>query len=308
MAAQAHAHAPYMNALGYFLHRLGARLGLGSERHRWAAINRETQILTEAEDLFGRLAWPDVKEVDELSGEYWQIRDLEQQQETLRQQSQVADERNESLKEELFGLQEAAEKRFQALRDRKTKRMEEALGLMRDIEQLKEWKEETKKKYQNLTSKIELMQRLGQSDDQLTGEVEKTESAIAKLKEQFSGDTGDIELKTSGIEALEKEVTAIDRELADEKAQLKQNTAALNSEIGRLSKQIADLSAKIGALENTKSEFYFTVGHYLSDQIGAGDRQIDPVLRKHRQLVSRIIYYRRSILYNQELTRVTKRR
>lgn len=299
---------PRMNAFGFFLHRLGSRLGMTSERHRWAAINRETQILTEAEDLLGRLAWPDVKDVDDLSGEYWQIRDLEQQQSVLRLESQEADERNEALKEKLQGMQETAENWLQKLREEKTKRMEEALVLMHEIEQLKEWKEETKKKFLNLKSKIELMKRLGQNDDQISGELEKTESAMAKLKEQFGGDTGEIRAKADRIEAIEKDVAALDRQLTEGKASIKLDTAELNIEIGRLSKQIAELSARIGALENTKSEFYFTIGHYLSDRIGARDPQIDPVLRKHRQLVSRIIYFRRSITYNQLLTRTGKRR
>ena len=297
-----------MNAFGYFLHRCGARLGFGAERHRWAAINRETQILTEAEDLLGRLAWTDVKDIDELSGEYWQIRDLEQQQDVLRRQSQEADERNEELKEKLHELEHEAQRRFQALRERKSKRMEDALVLLRDIEELKGWKEETKKKFLNLKSKIELMKRLGQADEQISGEVEKTESAMAKLKEQFSGDLGDIKAKTDQIEAAEREVSALDQELTEGKARLKQDTAELNAEVSRLSKQIAELSAKIGALENTKSGFYFTVGHFLSNNIDTRDQLIFRVLRKHRQLISRIIYYRRSIAYNQRLTRVAKRR
>jgi chromosome segregation ATPase len=297
-----------MNAFGYFLHRLGTRLGLCNERHRWTAINRETQILSEAEDLLGRLAWPDVKDIDELSGEYWQIRDLEQQQDTLRQQSQEADDRNEALKEELHERETAAQQQFQSLRERKSKRMEDALVLLHDIEEIKGWKEETKKKFLNLKSKIELMQRHGQASDEIAGEVEKTESAMAKLKDQFSGDLTDIKAKTDQIEAMESEVTALDRELAEGKSRLKSETLELTAEVSRLSKKIADLSAKIGALENTKSGFYFTVGHYLSNHIDTRDPVIFRVLRKHRQLVSRILYYRHSIAYNQQLTRVSKRR
>ena len=296
-----------MNAFGYFLHCCGARLGLGAERHRWAAINRETQILTEAEDLLGRLAWPDVKDIDELSGEYWQIRDLEQQQESLRQQSQEADARNEALKDQLHEREREAQQRFQSLRERKSKRMEDALGLMRDIEDLKGWKEETKKKFLNHQSKIDLMQRLGQAGEQTGTELEKTQLAMAKLKEQFSDDLGEIRAKTVQIEAVEQEVAGLDRELTEGKARLKEETAGLNAEISRLSKRIADLSAKIGALENTKSEFHFTVGHFLSNNIYSRDPVIFRVLRKHRQLISRIIYYRRSIAYNQRLTRVARR-
>lgn len=299
---------PRMNAFGYFLHRCGARLGLGAERHRWAAINRETQILSEAEDLLGRLAWTDVKDIDDLSGEYWQIRDLDQQQDGLRRQSQEVDKRNEELKEKLHQLEDEAEQRFQSLRERKSKRMEDALVLLRDIEELKGWREDTKKKFLNLKSKIALMKRLGQAEDQIGDEVEKTESAMAKLKEQFNGDLGDIKSKTDQIATAEQEVAALDQELNEAKARLKLDTVELNAEISRLSKQIADLSAKIGALENTKSGYYFTVGHFLSNHIDTRDPLIFRVLRKHRQLVSRIIYYRRSIAYNQRLTRVSRRR
>lgn|GEM_PF-1388119 len=297
-------HLFRMNAFGFFFHHLSIRLSFGSERRRWAAINRETQILSEAEDLLGRLAWPDVKNVDDLSGEYWQIRDLDQQQQTLRDESLQADERNEILRDRLYEMEDAAEASLQSLRERKSKRMEEALGLMREIEQIKEWKEESKKKFQNLKSKIELMKRLGQNDEQISGEVDKTESAMARLKEEFSGDLGDINTKTAQIEALEKEVAALNEELVAGKSRVKEETAQLNIEVSRLSRQIADLSARIGALENTKSGFYFTVGHHLSNHIDSRDPAITAVLRKHRPLISRILYYRRSIAYNQRLTRM----
>ena len=297
-----------MNAFGYFFHRIGLKLGLLSERHRWGAINRETQILSEAEDLLGRLAWPDVKDIDDLSGEYWQIRDLDQQQEMLRQASLSADERNEQLRESLYDIEDAAEARLKGLRELKSKRMEEALGLMREIDQLKDWKEETKKKYTNLKSKIELMRRLGQNDEDISSEVVKTEAAMARLKEEFTGDLGDINAKTDAIETLENEIAGIEAELNKSKSKVKEETAELNAEVGRLSKQIAELSAKIGALENAKSNFYFTVGHYLSNRLESNSPDIVAVLRKHRPLISRIFYYRRSIALNQQLTRQDKSR
>ena len=283
-------------------------LGILSERHRWGAINRETQILSEAEDLLGRLAWPDVKDIDDLSGDYWQIRDLDQQQDMLRQASLSADERNEQLRESLYDIEDAAEARLKGLRELKSKRMEEALGLMREIDQLKDWKEETKKKYTNLKSKIELMRRLGQKDEDISSEVVKTEAANARLKEEFTGDLGDISAKTAAIETLENEIADIEAELNESKSKVKEETAELTAEVGRLSKKIAELSAKIGALENAKSNFYFTVGHYLSNRLESRSPDIVAVLRKHRPLISRIFYYRRSIALNQQLTRQDKSR
>jgi chromosome segregation ATPase len=296
-----------MNSLGFFIHRIAGHLGFRRERQRWGSVNRETQILKEAEDLLGRLAWPDVRDIDDLSGEYWQILDLDQQQQELREQTRITDERNEELRAKLYNLEDEAEERLQGLRARKSKRMENALGLMREVEQLKDWKEGTKKKFQNLKQKLELMKRHGEGAEQITAELDKTQSAMAKLKDQFAGDLSDITAKTEEIERIEKEVEDLDRQIVEGKAQIKIDTADLNSEVGHLSKQIAELSAKIGALENTKSEFYFQVGHFLSNSFDTRDPVLLAVLRKHRPLVSRIAYFRRSIAYNQRLTRRGKR-
>jgi chromosome segregation ATPase len=290
-----------MNSFGFFVRRIAGYFGIRRERQRWAAINRETQILKEAEDLLGRLAWPDVRDIDDLSGEYWQILDLDQQQERLREETQITDARNEELRDRLHELEQEAADRLQSLRERKSKRMEHALGLMREIEQLKDWKEETKKKFQTLKAKIEVMKRHGEGADQTT--VDKTQMRMAELKERFAGDLEDITARTDEIERIEREVEELDRQIVEGKAAIKRDTAELNSEVGQLSKRIAELSAKIGALENTKSDFHFQVGHYLSDGFEAGDASLLPVLRKHRPLVSRIAYFRRSIAFNQRLTR-----
>lgn len=297
-----------MNAFGFFFRQLSSKFGFRSERQYWGAINRETQILSEAEGLLGRLAWPDVENIDDLSGEYWQIRDLDRQQQLLREETKTADEKNNALKEELYRLEDECEEQLQALRDRKSKRMEEALVLMRHIDQIKTWKEDTKKKFQNLKVKIDLMKRHGETDSKISSEVEKNQAAMNKLKEEFSGDITEINNKTAEIEAIEKEVAELDRSITELKTGLKAQTASLNIEVGRYSKQIAELSAKIGALENTKSDFYFQVGHYLSSRIDSNDPEIRATLRRHRPLISRILYYRKSIAYNRHLVRSGKKR
>lgn len=290
-----------MNAFGFFVRRIAAQFGFRGERSLWGAVNRETQILGEAEDLLGRLAWTDVRDIDELSGEYWQILDLDRQQQELRQASREADERNQQLREKLYAIEDAFDEKLTSLRQRKAQRMEQALELMREIDQLKRWKDQAKKKFQNLQVKLDLMRRHGQDPSQISAEAVKTKEAMERLKEQFTSDLNEINEKSAQIEECEKEIAEIDAEMAKLRVQVREETAELNQEIGRLSKQIAEYSAKIGALENVKAEYYAQLGHFLSTNMDSRDPAIVAVLRKHRPLLSRIAYYQRSIAYNRQL-------
>ncbi|MGI8603907.1 MAG: hypothetical protein ACR2OZ_13040 [Verrucomicrobiales bacterium] len=292
-----------MNTFGFFLRRLAWQFGLKRERQRWGAVNRETQILSEAEDLLGRLAWRDVREIDEISGEYWQILDLHEQQEKLREQTRQTDLRCESLKEELNDRQWHHDQTILRLKERKAQRMEEGLCMMREIEELKQWKEGTKRKFGILKAKLKVVRKHEGEAPNLGTEIEKTNSALTKLKEDFTHDLGEIQKKTDVIEAIEKEVESLEHQMAAAKVKAKDDTAQLANEVGHLSKEIAEFSAKIGSLENTKTEYFFQVGHFLSNNLESRNPAIRAVLRKHRPLVARIAYFRRSIAFNQRLAR-----
>jgi chromosome segregation ATPase len=246
-----------------------------------------------------------VKEIDELSGEYWQILDIDEQQEKLRQETRETDGRCEILRAQLEEIQGREEEKLQEMKESKAKRMDEALALMREIEELKEWKEVTKRKFVTLKAKLKVIRKHEGEASDLQVEIEKTKVAMAKLKQDFATDLASIQSKTETIEAIEKKVDEIEKEIVEAKTRVKEETAELANEVSKLSKQIAELSAKIGALENTKADFFYQIGHFLSNNIDSKDRTIREALRKHRQLVSRISYFRRSIAFNQRLARRT---
>ncbi len=289
-----------MNALGFFLRRIAWQFGIKRERARWGAVNRETQILSEAEDLLGRLAWRDCEHIEELTGEYWQIRDIDEQQEALRAQIEEKTDRNEDLKDKLDDIQADIEEELTGLREKKAELMNSALEVMTEIEEIKEWKEQTKKKFMNLKAKLAVLQKHGVGEG---AEEQRTRELMAEHKAAFEKDLKDIAEKTDRISSLEEEAGQYDAKIGGLRQKMKDDTTELSGEISRLSKQIAENSAKIGALETAKGEFYFQVGHYLSDNIETRDPQLRQVLSKHRSMVSRITYFRRSISYNQRLAR-----
>ncbi len=95
-----------MNAIGFFLGRFAWQLGLRRERARWNAVTRETQQLAEAQDLLGKLAWPATESIERLSGDYWQLTDLQTQQQQLRAQSDQLTTENETAQDRLYAIED----------------------------------------------------------------------------------------------------------------------------------------------------------------------------------------------------------
>jgi chromosome segregation ATPase len=289
-----------MTSIGFFFHRIAWQIGLRRERARWAAVNRETAILSEAEDLLGRLAWRDVQEIDELSGEYWQIRDISDQQEKLRDATKAADSRNEQLKDQFDSIQDGFDDKIDELKATKNAFMDEALTCMREIESMKVGKDATKRKFTVLKDKIKVLKK--QPED-LSAEEEKTRGMIEIVRQSFDRDVAAIAERGERITRLEGEVEKTEKLIATEKENARQATADLQAEISKLSKRIAEYSAKIGGLENAKVEFHQTIGHYLSNHMDGSDAVVHSVLRKFGSLSSKIRHLRQSIAYNQRLAR-----
>jgi chromosome segregation ATPase len=293
-----------MNAIGFFMRRLLWQFGIKQERHRWSAVTRETQFLAEAQDLLGKLAWPKCDEIDDLSGEYWQILDLDKRQQEMRDQSEKLTSENEAAQERLYEIEDRHEHQVQAILSRKRELMEKAVVIMNDVEQIKDSDSDTRRRFGSLKAKLEVLKR---QDGDYAEEIEKTRALLVKLKESHAKDLSEIAGRESEVEKLEQAVQRIDDEVASRREQLRSETAELVQEIGRRSKQIAELSAKIGSIDTQKGELSFLIGQYLSNAIDGRDPGVQKAINAFRPIVNKIKSLRVSIQYNQRLARRTSR-
>lgn len=289
-----------MNAIGFFMRRLAWQFGIKHERNRWSAVTRETQFLAEAQDLLGKLAWPVCDEIDDLSGEYWQIRDLDKRQQEMRDLSEHLTNENEVAQEKLYEIEDRYDHQVQSILSRKRELMEKAVAIMNDVEDIKNRDSDTRRKFGSLKAKLEVLKR---QDGDYSAEIERTRQTLVKLKEAHAHDLAEITGRESEVEKLEMAVQRIDDEVATRREQLKSETAELVLEIGRRSKQIAELSAKIGSIDTQKGDLSFLIGQYLSNSIDGRDPATQRALDAYRPIVAKIKSLRASIQYNQRLAR-----
>jgi chromosome segregation ATPase len=293
----------YMNAFGFFLHRLAWQFGYRRERARWGSVTRETQFLSEAQDLLGRIAWKQTGDLDPLTGEFWQLKDLDAQQEKLRSQSEQMLTRIDELKEKLDGIEDKYEEQIEELRDHKASVMETAAGIAAEMADIRYDDDATRERFGSLKGKLDVLKR--QEGVDLSAEMERTRISLQELKQTHEASKKLIEAKEAEVRKVEASVQGVDGEIADKRAQMKEESAELVTEIGQLSKSVAETSAKIGTLETAKSELSFKVGVFLSDHADSRDPAIRKALTSCRPLVGKILALRKSISYNQRLARRT---
>lgn len=294
-----------MNSIGFFFGRIAWQLGLRRERARWNAVTRENQLLAEAQDLLGKLAWPATASVERLSGEYWQLTDLDRQQQELRTRSESLTAENDQAQDRLYDLEDAVEREIDALRRKKAGLMEKAVGLMDQVEEIKDRDSETRRRFTSLKGKLEVLKK--QTEGNFSEEIERTRHSLAALKEEHTSDLAAMAALEADVQRLELTVQGMDAEIGGLRERHKSQTSDLVLEIGRRSKQIAETSARIGAVESQKNELSFQIGQYLSGQIDQADPEVRKVLGRFGPLVGRIRYLRRSIQYNQRLARRASR-
>jgi chromosome segregation ATPase len=289
-----------MNAAGFFMRRLLWQFGIKQERHRWSAVTRETQLLAEAQDLLGKLAWPQCDQIEDLSGEYWQILDLDKRQSQMRDESERMTSDNEGAQEKLYEIEDRYDHQVQSILNRKRELMEKAVEVMNEVEVIKDRDGDTRRKFGSLKAKLEVLKR---QDGDFTAEIEKTRHALVSLKEAHAKDLAEITARETEVEKLEQSVQRIDEEVASRREALKAETTDLVTEIGKRSKYIAELSAKIGSIDTQKGELTFIVGQYLSNALDTREPGVQKALHSYRPIVAKIKSLRSSIQYNQRLAR-----
>lgn len=286
------------------MRRLAWQFGIKQEKHRWSAVTRETQLLAEAQDLLGKLAWPLCDEIEDLSGEYWQILDLDRRQQDMRDLSEQLTNENDAGQEKLYEIEDRYELQVQSILSRKKDLMEKAVAIMNEVEEIKERDSDTRRKFGSLKAKLEVLKR---QDGDFGSEIEKTRQTLVKLKEAHTRDLAEIAARESEVEKLEQAVQIIDDEVTARRAQLKAETTDLVSQIGRRSKQIAELSAAIGSTDTQKGDLTFQLGHYLSSAFDSQDPGVMKALQPYRPIVAKIKSLRTSIQYNTRLARRVSR-
>lgn len=271
--------------------------GVANERNYLRVASQLTHYLSEAEDLLGRIAWKDVGDVPELGEEHWKIKEIEAQQDRLEEEIRGIEATNEKLTAKRDALELDSEERLAGISEKKTEAMRVAISLMHEIETSKAAGALTKKKYSGLRLKLKVLSEAGGDPDELAS----VQAAMDVLKSQYAIDKREIADLTEKIRAAEEVVGEIEGEIDSLRREARGRMAEMMNKVSKSSKLVADYTARIGSLDATKKALGFKIGTYLSKHANSGSPEIQPVLKKYRNILSKIAQLRQSIRYNRIL-------
>jgi chromosome segregation ATPase len=287
-----------MNAFGYIVRRLARSFGLRNERERMVVARREAQLLSEAENILGQMAWEHTENIEELSDEYWQIKEISSKQITLSEEIRLHEVENRRLQVEHDKLEAQIEAQIEILNQRKADKMKEAMQLMHQAEEKRHKAELTKKKFSGAKTKYKFLSQQGEEENQL----EEVLKSLHNLKEIYAGQKAEIQANSAEIQQKEKEAADIVEEINLCRNDARERLTAMITEVGKSSNLVAKRSAEIGALNRTKKQLIYDVGTFLSINSGSKNPEIRKVINHTKGLIAKIDTLRRSIAFNNLLS------
>ncbi len=287
-----------MNAFGYIVRRILWQFGIKRAKKRWEMANRELQILKEAEDLLGKVAWREANEVEELTGEFWQLRNIESQEEELKAEIERLRDHNEELEDQIFDITDEVHEEIDDMVDNRNKIAEEVDTYLLEIEEIREEAAEIRRRFDGHKVKYKVLKEQAGDPD----ELEQIQAVLKDLRENFNDRKDQTILRNKKIEEVEERLMKMDEEIHTKRQEIGRRTAKVSVQIGDNSKRLADLMAKLGAHDRERRELQSKIGLYLSAN-PTGTPGLRKATERHTDLIAKINYFRKSIQYNQRLAK-----
>lgn len=287
-----------MNAFGYVVRRVLWQFGVKRAKKRWEVANRELQVLKEAEDLLGRVAWRDVDEVEELTGEYWQLKNIEGQEELLNAEIERLRNENEALEDKIFDITDELHGEIDKLVEQRNEVAADVDEFLIEIEDIREEAGEIRHRFDGHKVKYKVLKDNGGDPE----ELEKIQVVLKDLRGQFNARKEQTIERNRQIEEIEERLLRIDETIHETRQEIGIRTARVSQKIGENSKRLADCMAKVGAYERERGDLQSKIGLFLSANPDSSPG-LRKATKKHMDLVGRINYFRKSIQYNQRLAK-----
>ena len=282
----------------FYILRLGQAFGIKFTSKHGAAAANESHLLRDAEEILGSLVWRDLENVEALSMEYWRLRKLTKEHDTLL--ADIADAQNilstshnkraAYLEEVVGSTKELVDEREKLLGqyDRLTAERDLILGEARSI----------KRRHDGIKAKLEVLAEEGKSDED---GYKESEEELLGLKKRFRSLRTRRDEVTTDLSELEKAMEDLDKDIEERRSKAKTESSEDFDNISKANRDISLTRGKINQLEDEIQSLLLEVGRHLCEN--QDDPEVADLLRPHRRLISQIKILRDSVHMNRILGR-----
>lgn len=280
----------------YLFLRIASRLGYSRKMLRLSHITSESHLLKEAETLLGEAIWRETENVKALSVEYWNLKKLVKDQNTISKEIDQLQEKINETYEFRTESWKTVNESIQDLADKRKKLLDDLYALTRNRDYLVVKARKIRRHYQGLKTKQEVLRKEG---DQIP-EIVSTSTRMLEIRaffEKLREERAKIGEDIAGVNAAIKE---IDR-LMNERKKVGQSKVAENWEsVGDASQQISVRRTELNSIQLQMRQLYAETGRYISIN-SHKNPECKKASRDQRGLISVMAALRKSIQYNMKL-------
>lgn len=286
-----------MNRFQFILRRMVARFGLVAPRHYLRTATEESLMLKEAEVLLGKIAWRELESVEELTNEYWRIRQLDTEQVKLEAKLEEARiamtkvQEDADAPETIFTAQlEEVQARLENERNNLATKLKSLQSIIQETEQVR-------KKFNGLKLKLTVLK----CEDTSETELAKVRADLQSTKQTYADLARDVENLRGEIALQEEKVNGIETEEDGLRSRLSHRERNLTRNISDVSRRLIENNARMGVLESEKAELFTTIGRTLRSGAMGESEAYRNVLQKFHPIITRARNLAKSIEFNRRL-------
>lgn len=287
-----------MTSTRYILARAAMAFGINRRQRRMADAASESHLLREAEQVLGERIWENVEGVEELGIEYWNLRRLYTERESIRKNLAQAESILTSAHDQRAAIVgEKSSKQDQLELDR-ANLITELEGLARQRETVVAKAREIRRLYDGLKTKLEVLKEEEREDAEI---VQKTELRMTDLRKQFESLKAERDSIAQDIQTRDNSLHAIDKELEIERKRHRTEASQAFQQIGDANRTISEHKAELGLIETRMQQLFGEIGRHISRH-AASNNECRTAARSSRQMVEVMSQLRKSINLNHRLS------
>lgn len=290
-----------MNSSRYIISRLFLAFGFGNKNKRLTEAASETHLLRQAEEILGEDVWQKVEDIEELSVEYWGVRQMKMYIEEL--QTTIADadkQMSVSHAEHDVILKQTNEGCHELDKERKAYK-QESEKLMSQRERVIASAKKVKRRFEAANIKIQVLnQEKSATSEVLAEEKDKIEGCKVELQE-LKKQSDQLSEENS---AVLKKMNKIEAALSKDRERLRREASSAYQSIGKVNQDISKLSLDVGSVESEMLVHYCAIGRYVSSHVGI-DERCTQIAHEHSSLIAQMQSLRSSIALNHKLAALT---
>jgi len=286
-----------MTALRYATARLLCSIGFTFKSKRLNDLAMEAHLLREAEEVLGYNCWQEVKNIDDLSSEYWNIHDFKIDRAQKFERLSHLKTQFQNKQTEHQGILAGANQKSVDAREERKQAVQKAEKLSNDRDTCIAEATRLRHLFDGQQTKLKVILQTPEGNTSEEAQVARTK--LADIRKQFEKQKEKRQQIADEIAHLNAFIADIDQKISIMNSEAQNKASDSATLVGNI-REISNLQAEVGQIDKKISLLYMKIGNHLSRHYET-DKACEEASRAAGQLVNKIIALRDSIVYNNKL-------